>query len=77
MKSNFNETEVLHFDGKSRIKIQMMSIAGMEAAPQQSAGTANSPILKLKQGLMLMLLTHQLVFKIIQTQRIVPAIGIF
>ena len=66
VKFNFNETDVLHFDGKkSRIKIQMMSIAGMEAAPQQSAGTANSPILKLKQVLMLMLLTHQLVFKII------------
>jgi len=29
------------------------------------AGTAYSPILKLKQGLMLLLLTHQLVFKII------------
>ena len=65
VKFNFNETEVFNFDKKSRIKIQMMSIAGMEAAPQQSAGTANSPILKLKQGLMLMLLAHQLVFKII------------
>ena len=29
------------------------------------AGTAYSPILKLKQGVMLMLLTHQLIFKII------------
>ena len=66
VKFNFNETKVLHLDEKkSRIKIQMMSIAGMEAAPQQSAGTANSPILKLKRGLMLMLLTHHLVFKII------------
>jgi len=29
------------------------------------AGSAYSPILKLEQGLMLLLLTHQLVFKII------------